>query len=73
MKAINGQFTEIINGNRQFIIPVFQRDFSWARDQCEQLWRDVKRASAGGADSGHFMGSIVYAGADLSSAFQSWL
>ncbi|MDE0273658.1 MAG: DUF262 domain-containing protein [Gammaproteobacteria bacterium] len=73
MKAINRPFTEIINGNRQFIIPVFQRDFSWARDQCEQLWRDVKRASAGGADSGHFMGSIVYVGADLSSAFQSWL
>ena len=73
MKAINRPFTEIINGNRQFIIPVFQRDFSWTREQCEQLWRDVKRASAGEPDSGHFMGSIVYIGADLSSAFQSWL
>ena len=73
MKAINRPFTEIIDGNRQFIIPVFQRDFSWSREQCEQLWRDVGRASAGEADSGHFMGSIVYIGADLSSAFQSWL
>ena len=73
MKAINRPFTDIINGNRQFIIPVFQRDFSWARDQCEQLWRDVRRASAGVADSGHFMGSIVYIGADLTSTFQSWL
>ena len=33
MKAINRPFTEIINGNRQFIIPVFQRDFSWTREQ----------------------------------------
>ena len=73
MKAINRPFTEIINGNRQFIIPVFQRDFSWTGEQCEQLWRDVRRASAGEADSGHFMGSIVYIGADLTSAFQSWL
>ena len=73
MKAINRQFREIINGNRQFIIPVFQRDFSWTRKQCEQLWRDVGHASAGGDDSAHFMGSIVYIGADLSSAFQSWL
>ena len=73
MKAINRPFTDIINGNRQFIIPVFQRDFSWTREQCQQLWRDVRRASAGEADSGHFMGSIVYVGADLSSAFQSWL
>ena len=73
MKAINRRFTDIINGNRQFIVPVFQRDFSWTADQCEQLWRDVCRASAGEANCDHFMGSIVYIGSDLSSAFQSWL
>ena len=68
MKAINRPFTEIINGNRQFIIPVFQRNFSWTREQCEQLWRDVRRANTGEADGAHFLGSIVYIGADLSSA-----
>lgn len=74
MKAINRPFTEIIDGNRQFIIPVFQRDFSWTCEQCEQLWRDVERASTGETDGTHFMGSVVYIGADLSSAaFQSWL
>ena len=73
MQAIDRRFTDIINGNRQFIIPVFQRDFSWTAIQCEQLWRDVCRASAGEENGGHFMGSIVYIGADLSSAFQSWL
>lgn len=73
MQAINRPFTDIINGNRQFVIPVFQRDFSWTREQCAQLWRDVLRASVAEAHSGHFMGSIVYVGADLTSAFQSWL
>ena len=73
MKAINRPFTHIINGNRQFVIPVFQRDFSWTREQCAQLWRDVLRASVAEADNGHFMGSIVYVGDDLTSAFQSWL
>ncbi len=73
MKAIDRQFTAIINGNRQFVIPVFQRDFSWTREQCEQFWRDVMRASLPEAGSRHFMGSIVYVGADLMSAFQSWL
>ena len=73
MKAINRQFTEIINGNKQFIIPVFQRDFSWTREQREQLWSDVLHASAGNSDSTHFMGSIVYIGADLGAAFTSWL
>ncbi len=73
MEAIDRQFKEIIDGNRQYIIPVFQRDFSWTREQCEQLWRDVGRASTGGKDRAHFMGSIVYIGHKLSSAFQSWL
>ena len=52
---------------------MFQRDFSWTREQCAQLWRDVLRASVAEADSGHFMGSIVYVGDDLAAAFQSWL
>ena len=73
MKAINRRFTELVNGNKQFLIPVFQRGFSWTHEQCQQLWRDVGRASTGEADTGHFIGSIVYIGADLSSAFQSWL
>ena len=73
MKAINRQFTEIINGNKQFIIPVFQRDFSWTREQWDQLWGDVLHASEGDANGAHFMGSIVYIGADLGAAFASWL
>ena len=74
MQAVNRRFTEIIDGKTQFIIPVFQRDFSWTREQCQQLWRDVGRASAAEVSGGHFIGSIVYINADLSSAaFQSWL
>lgn len=73
MKAINRKFVEIINGSRQFIIPVFQRDFSWSRDQWDQLLRDVLRASNVEQESAHFMGSIVYVGDDLAAGFQSWL
>lgn len=74
MQAMKRRFTDIIDGKTQFIIPVFQRDFSWTREQCEQLWLDVRRASAAETTGGHFMGSIVYISANLSSAaFQSWL
>ncbi len=73
MKAINRTFVEIINGSKQFIIPVFQRDFSWTRDQWDQLLRDVLRASNVEAESAHFMGSVVYVGEDLRAGFQSWL
>ena len=74
MKAENRRFTEIINGNRQFIIPVFQRDYSWTIEQCRDMWNAVQSAGAGVSGSGHFMGSVVYVATGIAGAtFQSWL
>jgi hypothetical protein len=59
MKAIDSPFTKIINGTTQFVIPVFQRDYTWdAETQCAQLWRDVLHAAGTGNARGHFLGSI---------------
>jgi predicted transport protein len=75
MKAIDSPFTKIINGTTQFVIPVFQRDYTWdAETQCGQLWRDVLRASGSGGDRGHFLGSIVYvATGDSLAGFTRWM
>ena len=74
MQAINRRFTEIINGNRQFLIPVFQRDYSWTAEQCLDMWNAILGASNSSEDGGHFMGSIVYIATDsIGAAFQSWL
>ena len=74
MKAENRRFTEIVNGNRQFIIPVFQRDYSWTTEQFTDMWNAVLAASDDHQGDGHFMGSIVYIAADTGAAtFQSWL
>lgn len=72
MKVTNRRFTEIINGNKQFVIPIFQRDYSWTEQQCHQMWDDILRA--GRNDGGHFLGSIVYVEANAADAvFQDWL
>src|SRR5579872_5287762 len=75
MKAIDSPFTKIINGTSQFVIPVFQRDYTWDADtQCAQLWRDVLRAARTSGDQGHFLGSIVYiATGDSLAGFTRWL
>ncbi len=74
MKAINQAFTTLIGGSRQFVIPVFQRDYSWTPEQCEQLWTDVLRAGESAVAASHFMGSIVYVSTGLPAAtFQQWL
>ena len=72
MKAVNRQFAQIINGTNQFIIPVFQRDYSWETEQCRQMWADIMHTSRGN-DGGHFLGSFVYVEGNAGPAFSSWL
>ncbi len=73
MKAIDRQFTKIINGTTQFVIPVFQRDYSWNDTQCSQLWEDVVRVGKS-PNRAHFMGSLVYIpSGDTAAGFTRWL
>src|SRR3954462_7321379 len=74
MKAIDRPFTKIINGTTQFVIPVFQRDYSWSEPHCEQLWRDVLHIASDATERGHFLGSFVYISTgDTSAGFTRWL
>ncbi len=71
MQAVNHPFRALIDGTKQFIIPAFQRDYSWTTEQCQQMWNDIVRA--GCTDGDHFMGSIVYIAGNTSAVFSSWM
>lgn len=43
MDATKGNIYAILNGNKQFLIPVYQRYYSWETEQCSRLWNDCKR------------------------------
>lgn len=58
MDARKGNIYEILNGNKQFLIPVYQRFYSWDIDQCKRLWNDIVEMQKQGK-LGHFVGSIV--------------
>ena len=74
MKAIDCPFPKIINGATQFIVPVFQRDYSWTEVECKQLWLDILQIGAETTSREHFIGSIVYIStADMRAAFTRWL
>lgn len=50
---------ELLETNkRQFIIPVYQRNYDWKKDNCKKLFDDVIDAYL--KDRFHFVGSIVY-------------
>lgn len=71
MQAVNNPLVALIKGPKQFIIPAFQRDYSWTAEQCLQLWCDILHA--GSYDSDHFIGSVVYIEENTAAVFSSWL
>lgn len=60
MKASETELLKFLHGPKQFMIPIYQRTYSWTLKQCEQLWSDIERAAKDETISGHFVGSIVY-------------
>ncbi|WRE73266.1 DUF262 and DUF1524 domain-containing protein [Helicobacter pylori] len=48
------------NQNNQFVIPIYQRVYSWEKEQCEQLWDDIIKIGGNDEMNGHFIGSILY-------------
>ena len=59
MQATDRTFREITDTSIQFIVPVFQRDYKWGKEQWQRLWADVNRAGSGNPYAGHFLGSLV--------------
>lgn len=58
MDATKGNIYSILNGNKQFLIPVYQRYYSWDIEQCKRLWNDIEDMQKHNK-YGHFVGSIV--------------
>lgn len=60
MKATEASLLAFLKKSPQFVIPIYQRTYSWTEKECRQLWSDILRAGLEEAISVHFIGSIVY-------------
>ena len=60
MKATEAKFLEFLKKSPQFVIPIYQRTYSWTNRECRQLWEDILRTGSEDAIAAHFIGSIVY-------------
>lgn len=60
MKATEARFLEFIKKSPQFVIPIYQRTYSWGERECRQLWEDIVRTGENDEITAHFVGSIVY-------------
>ncbi len=62
MEAKAIKLLEFIKDNQknQLVIPIYQRVYSWEKEQCEQLWDDIIKTGGNDQIEGHFIGSIVF-------------
>ena len=64
MKATETNFLKFLTPvDTQFVIPNYQRTYSWTERECRQLWDDILRTgkeAKNNINTAHFVGSIVY-------------
>ena len=64
VRAENGTLAGVLEGKKQYQIPLYQRVYSWGKKQLDQLWSDVvelERTLGEDPKSTHFIGSLVLA------------
>jgi uncharacterized protein with ParB-like and HNH nuclease domain/alkylated DNA nucleotide flippase Atl1 len=64
MKAVDTNLLELLKKAHRFVVPIYQRVYSWDLAECEQLWEDILRAGRRERLANHFTGSIVYIESD---------
>ena len=60
MKATEAKLLDLLKKAPQFVIPIYQRTYSWTEKECRQLWDDIVHTGGDDAIAVHFIGSIVY-------------
>ncbi len=60
MKATEAKLLDFLKKSPQFVIPIYQRTYSWTEKECRQLSDDIVRTGTNDNILVHFVGSIVY-------------
>jgi hypothetical protein len=60
MKATEAKLLQILSAVSIFIIPIYQRTYSWTQKECAQLWADILCAVSTDAIGVHFIDSVVH-------------
>jgi uncharacterized protein with ParB-like and HNH nuclease domain len=59
MQASETKLRQLIEGTKQYVVPLFQRPYSWSEKQWKTLWADMVEKAKHGDGRAHFFGSVV--------------
>ena len=60
MEANKTTLFQLLNGEKQFRIPIYQRPYSWKQTECTRLLDDINDIANTTEGVSHFLGSVVY-------------
>ena len=60
MQATNSQLTDFIGAAKQYCIPIFQRPYSWGKNDVKKLFEDILSIADDKKRPCHFIGSVIY-------------
>lgn len=59
MQAAETRIQQLIEGTKQYLVPLFQRAYSWDQKEWQTLRKDLVELCEEGNPRPHFMGSVV--------------
>lgn len=71
MQASVMQINDFISDKKTLVIPVYQRNYDWKTENCEQLFDDLEIIAQNG--KGHFIGTFVYLYKPAAGIFQEFV
>ncbi|OGR22267.1 MAG: hypothetical protein A2277_20140 [Desulfobacterales bacterium RIFOXYA12_FULL_46_15] len=60
----NSTFRQLLGNGLSYHVPPFQRDYSWAEDEWDDLWQDILGLFESDGEPAHYMGYLVLQSAD---------
>jgi uncharacterized protein with ParB-like and HNH nuclease domain len=68
MKAHETILQPVLEGTKQYIVPLFQRTYSWKSDNWKTLWDDLLSLYSSESARKHFLGALVSMPVDMTPA-----
>ena len=59
MKAVQDKILNYLSKHKEFVIPIYQRNYAWDKNDCAQMWDDIWRCTTDDTIQNYFFGTII--------------
>lgn len=64
LNAAQKNISKVFDDKTKYIIPPYQRPYSWTKNECEELFEDLKTAYFENKKEGYFLGNLILSTTD---------